>query len=233
MSYYRPINGTKTVYLNTHLPSTAAEGDADSLPTYEVYEEDTDTPILSGSMAKLNDAGTVGLYVKKISLTAANGFDAGKEYGVRMRAVVETIAMSKTEVFGIWPTIIPSTVSGTAVVLGQGPYSLQQTGTGLSSIAIYEGDQFALSLELIDGAGRREPLSGRTCTVSVYADDDTALFDDEAATVAYENGGSVEWTPSAAWSAPGGSPYRLSVKTDDGAGNVAIFGGMTITVRER
>jgi hypothetical protein len=233
VSYYRPIDGTKTVYLNTHLPSTAAEGDADSLPTYRVYEEITDTTILTGTMAKLDDANTVGLYAARIALTAANGFEAGKEYGVRMRAIVETIPMSKTETFGIWPSVIPSTVAGTAVVLGQGPYKLRRSATNSQNITVYAGDQFPLAFELVDGTDAPVPLDGLTLTVRVVADDDTVLYTDEVATVAWDDGGGVTWTPSVAWATPGGSPYRLTIKTDDGAGRKAIFGGFTVTVQDR
>ena len=72
----------------THNPSTGAVTDADSVPAYRIYENETATPILTGSMAKLDDANTTGLYTEQIDCTAANGFEDGKTYTISMTAAV-------------------------------------------------------------------------------------------------------------------------------------------------
>ena len=72
----------------TCTPSTGAVTDADSVPTYRIYEDETGTPILTGSMAKLDDAGTTGFYSEQIACTAGNGFEAGKSYNIYISAAV-------------------------------------------------------------------------------------------------------------------------------------------------
>lgn len=74
--------------VNTHDPTTGAETDADAPPGYRVYEDETGTPILTGTMALLDDGNTVGQYSEQIMLSAANGFEVGKSYSIRVRAVV-------------------------------------------------------------------------------------------------------------------------------------------------
>lgn len=54
------IDDTCVFSVNTHSPSTGAQTDADSVPTYRIYEDETTTPILTGSMAKQDDANTTG-----------------------------------------------------------------------------------------------------------------------------------------------------------------------------
>ncbi|MCP4549637.1 MAG: hypothetical protein GY835_24545 [bacterium] len=72
----------------THNPVTRAVSDADSLPAYRVYEDETGTPLVTGTMAKLDDAATLGFYSELIACTAANGFEAGKSYTVYVSATV-------------------------------------------------------------------------------------------------------------------------------------------------
>lgn len=81
-----------TFTADTHDPSTGAETDADAVPQYRLYEDETGAAILTGSMALLDDANTVGHYSEQITLSAANGFELGKSYSIRIRAVVGGIA---------------------------------------------------------------------------------------------------------------------------------------------
>ena len=73
----------------THDPDTGVLTDADAVPTYRVYEDETGTAILTGSMAKLDDANTTGFYTEQIACTAANGFEDGKSYTVYISATVD------------------------------------------------------------------------------------------------------------------------------------------------
>lgn len=77
-----------TFAANTHTPATGAATDADSVPTYRVYEDETGTAILTGSMAKLDDANTTGFYSEQITLSAANGLEVGKSYTIYVSATV-------------------------------------------------------------------------------------------------------------------------------------------------
>jgi hypothetical protein len=82
------IDNLVTFSVNTHAASTGAATDADSPPTYRVYEDETGTAILSGTMAKLDDANTLGFYSEQITLSAANGFEKGKSYNIYISTAV-------------------------------------------------------------------------------------------------------------------------------------------------
>ena len=82
------IDDLVTFTVNTHDPSTGAATDADAAPPYRVYEDETGTAILTGTMALLDDANTVGFYSEQITLSSANGFEKGKTYNVYVSAAV-------------------------------------------------------------------------------------------------------------------------------------------------
>jgi hypothetical protein len=73
----------------THDPDTGVLSDADAAPTYRLYEDETATPILTGSMAKLDDASTTGFYTELVACTTANGFEIRKTYTVYIEATVD------------------------------------------------------------------------------------------------------------------------------------------------
>lgn len=75
----------------THHPSTAAVTDADSTPTFDVYEEATDTGLLGATNATKRTSLT-GDYRGTFTASAANGFEAGKWYTVIASATVNSIA---------------------------------------------------------------------------------------------------------------------------------------------
>ncbi len=74
----------------SHDPDTAILTDADAVPAYRIYEDENSTAILTGNMAKLDDANTTGFYTELIECTAANGFEAGKTYTVYITATVDS-----------------------------------------------------------------------------------------------------------------------------------------------
>lgn len=79
-----------TFYVNTHDPdSTYEEADADSAPTWRMYENETTTPVATGTMALLDDANTVGFYSDQVTLSSGT-FSLGNSYTVRIRAIVST-----------------------------------------------------------------------------------------------------------------------------------------------
>ena len=75
--------------ITTHDPDTGVLTDADAVPSYRVYEDETGTAILTGNMAKLDDANTTGFYTETITCSAANGFENGKTYSVYIEATVD------------------------------------------------------------------------------------------------------------------------------------------------
>jgi len=84
------IIGDNLVFsITCHDPDTGVLTDADAAPTYRVYEDETATPILTGEMAKLDDANTTGFYTEAIACTVANGFEDGKTYTIYIEATVD------------------------------------------------------------------------------------------------------------------------------------------------
>ena len=79
-----------TFSVTTHDPDTGVLTDADSVPTYRLYEDETATPILTGSTAKLDDANTTGFYTELVACTTANGFESGKTYTIYLIATVDS-----------------------------------------------------------------------------------------------------------------------------------------------
>jgi hypothetical protein len=73
----------------THDPDTGVLTDADSAPAYRVYEDETSTAILSGTMAILDTSNTTGFYTESLACTSGNGFEAGKTYTVYIEATVD------------------------------------------------------------------------------------------------------------------------------------------------
>src|SRR5262245_15380587 len=85
------IDDLLTFYSVTTRFDTGAATDADSAPSYRVYEEETSTPLLTGSMALLDSSNTAGFYSEQIVLSAANGFEAGKCYSIYKQATVNSV----------------------------------------------------------------------------------------------------------------------------------------------
>lgn len=75
----------------THEPSTGAVSDADSTPQFDVFEEATDTPILSAQNFTKRTSKT-GDYRGTFTASTANGFDVGKWYVVVASATVDGVA---------------------------------------------------------------------------------------------------------------------------------------------
>ena len=75
--------------ITTHDPDTGVLTDADSAPVYFLYEEESGTAILTGTMDKLDDANTTGFYTELVAVTGANGFDSNKTYTIYIQATVD------------------------------------------------------------------------------------------------------------------------------------------------
>lgn len=85
----------------THRFDTGALTDADSVPTYRVYEDETGTALLTGSTVKLDDANTTGFYSEQITLSAANGFEVGKCYTIYITAAVNSVTGGSFHTFKV------------------------------------------------------------------------------------------------------------------------------------
>lgn len=73
----------------THDPTTGVLTDADAVPDYRIYEDETATPILTGSMSKLDNVNTTGFYTELINCTKSNSFEENKTYTVYIESTVD------------------------------------------------------------------------------------------------------------------------------------------------
>jgi hypothetical protein len=103
--------------VNTHTPSTGAAVDADAVPTYRVYEDETAGPLLTGSMALLDDANTTGFYSEQIAVTTGNGFEVGKCYTVRITGVVGGVTGVELHTFMVDSSRVSDVKTDTAAIL--------------------------------------------------------------------------------------------------------------------
>ena len=117
------IDDLLTFYANTHTPSTGAAVDADAVPGYRVYEDETGTPILTGSMALLDDANTVGFYSEQVTLSTVNGLEKGKCYTVRVTGVVGGVTGILLHQFQIEAEVDANTISSTGTALTAIPWN--------------------------------------------------------------------------------------------------------------
>lgn len=86
-----PIDEVVYFDVITSHPSTGAVTDADSTPTFAVYEEATDTDIgVGGNLTKRTSL--TGNYRGSFTVSEANGFEAGKWYSVIASATVNSIS---------------------------------------------------------------------------------------------------------------------------------------------
>lgn len=85
------IDDAITFAVNTHDPTDGMASDADSVPTYRIYEDETGTAISTGSMALLDGTNTTGFYSERISLTSAAGYEVGKSYTIYIQATVNSV----------------------------------------------------------------------------------------------------------------------------------------------
>jgi hypothetical protein len=121
------INDYLTFPCNTHSPSTGAATDADTPPTYRVYEDNTATPVATGTMTLTDSSNTDGFYLARVQLLAATGFEEGKSYTIRITATVNTTVAAMFHTFQIG-TSVDSAQVGDAVLdeVVEGSYTLRQ-----------------------------------------------------------------------------------------------------------
>jgi hypothetical protein len=121
----------------THDFATGALTDADAVPAYRVYEDETGTAILTGNMAKLDDASTTGFYSEQITLSAANGLEKGKCYTIYITAAVDSVTGGQHHTFQIEAEVDANSVSN--------------IGSGVITAASIATDAIGAA-ELADGA---------------------------------------------------------------------------------
>ena len=107
-------------YANTTRFDTGAATDADAEPTYRVYENETGTALLNGTLSLLDSANTAGFYSETITLSAANGFEAGKQYAIYIAATVNSVAGASHHTFQVRALPLSPTVAGRTLDVSAG-----------------------------------------------------------------------------------------------------------------
>lgn len=151
------IDDLLTFCVNTHDPETGTETDADDVPSYRVYENETGTPILTGSMAKLDDSNTTGFYSEQITLSAANGFEVGKSYNIRITGVVGGVTGSTVRFFQM---------QAAALTAGAITADIDANSTQLAAIV---ADTNELQTDWTDGGRLDLILDGITSSLTTIA----------------------------------------------------------------
>jgi len=154
--------------------------DCDSVPTFEVYEDENGTAIASGSMAKLNDAGTIGFYSELLTLSAANGYETGKSYSMLMECAVSA---TNRQVTHSWDVITAPVVVADLDTTAEVTSAIWDEvgairGTADSGSTTTIGDSLLSSSESNAYIGSMVLVDGETAIVrSFNAGTDTITFD--------------------------------------------------------
>ena len=97
--------------VQTSSVTTGAATDADSVPTWSLYEDGTTAPVTTGSYTTFNSV--TGFYNAAITLAAAIGYEKGKNYYIRYSATVASIIGADVDTFQIEAEVDANSVSVT------------------------------------------------------------------------------------------------------------------------
>lgn len=132
------IDDLLTFTVNTN--GSAGQIDADSLPAYRIYEDETGTSILTGSYAKLDDVNTTGFYSEQVTLSAANGLEKGKRYTIQTCATISSVTSCVNDNFQVGAEVDVRHVAGTAQTARDiGASVLISPGTGTGQLDVTSG----------------------------------------------------------------------------------------------
>ena len=163
--------------VTTHNPLTLVAADADSVPSYRIYESETGTAILTGSMAKLDDANTTGLYSESVACAAANGFEDGKTYTVYIEGTVAGYTGAKAYSFTAVVTDLADVKAKTDLISAAN-VTLVSAVTADSQLELVQGDDYAAAdgtqLTWTDEDYSGPSLTSATCTLTLM---DQAEYD--------------------------------------------------------
>ena len=176
------VGDNLTFSVCTHDPDTGVLTDADAVPDYRVYEDETGTAILTGSMAKLDDANTTGFYTEQIACTAANGFEDGKSYTVYIEATVDSdtggICYGFRAQTPVWSESVRTLTQAAASVIA---------AVSGSDITIKRGDSLSASLTGLGDISGRSKLWFTVKTSLNHTDAKSIIQIEETAGLVYLN----------------------------------------------
>jgi hypothetical protein len=161
--------------ITTHDPDTGVATDADSPPTYRIYEDETAVPILTGSMALLDAANTAGFYSEQVACTSANGFELNKSYNIYNEATVD----SDTGTISYGFTIVRSYASASSAIA---------TAIDGGIISIQRGDSLSVAITDLGDISGRSKLWFTVKASRSHTDTHSIIQIEESAGLVYLNG---------------------------------------------
>lgn len=143
------------VPVQTSSVTTGAAADAETAPTWRMYEDNTATPVTTGSFASLNSQ--TGLYIAAITLAAAIGYEKGKSYSLRVAATVGGVLGADIHGLQIEAEVDSNSVSVTvnanvssitagaisAGAITDGAFTSPKFGAGFITAASFSGNALA------------------------------------------------------------------------------------------
>jgi hypothetical protein len=158
--------------VQTSSVTTGAAVDADSVPTWRVYEDGTTTPVTTGSYTTFNSM--TGFYNAAITLAAAIGYEKGKNYYIRYAATVAAVIGADVDTFQIEAEVDANSVS---VTVNANVASI--TAGAISANAFTAGALQSLTLGSVLGAVTvgSTSASAIAASVSVNATSQAAIAD--------------------------------------------------------
>ena len=157
-----------TFSVTTHDPDTGVLTDADAVPTYRIYEDETGAAILNGNMAKLDDVNTTGFYTERVECSAANGFEDGKSYTVYIEATVDSdtggICYGFRAMTPVWSVSSRTLTSAAAAAASSVASSMAATA---QDFTMHSGDTKDITVTVYDGDGNTVALAGATIVWSM------------------------------------------------------------------
>lgn len=169
------IGANLTFSICCHDPDTGVLTDADSAPTWRLYEDETATPILNGTMAELDTGNTTGFYTEQIACTAANGFESGKSYTIYIEATVDSDTGGISYGFTVKPVLTATTINDELLdVLATDEQSLPGQGSPTQTPTLATAIMYLYKIF-------RNKVTQSSDTLALYADDGVTI--DQKATV--------------------------------------------------
>lgn len=158
------IDSWLTFPCNTHKAGEAF--DADSDPLYRIYEDETGTPVTTGTLTKLDDGNTTGFYTERIQLLAATGFEKGKSYTIYEEATVNGVKGTVSHTFQIEAKVDAKTVSDktgytVSTVQDKTGYSLAVTPPTVTQIQAEMEEEGASILDSVKGKLPTHYIAGK------------------------------------------------------------------------
>jgi len=157
----------------THDPDTGVLTDADAVPDYRVYEDETGTAILTGSMAKLDDANTVGFYSESLACTSGNGFENGKSYSVYIEATVDSDQGGMSYGFKAYDHRKSNVIQAAGTAWGSGAITAASIGADAITSAKIADDAIS-SEHLNTGALTADAFAADALVAATFATDSIA-----------------------------------------------------------